>query len=215
MKNIFVIILISLAPSLMSAQIGMSLIYQNNHFSDWNLNTPLFQNAGGIGVDYWFRLKNHRLEIFPGIKYQHSESNNISGLEGNAIWKKYSFSLKIKAYIFDFISDCNCPTFSKQNEFFKKGFFVYLDPKFSRHIMYDNSEKEETQIEMNNVNASGGMGFDFGISNYLTISPFIGMSLYPNIQWDLLDNNNESNNDIWGFELGVRIGLRWDTQNFY
>ncbi len=130
----------------------LSIIPQDLQLSGRDRSSTTYQ----LGLAYWTRLKNKRIEFYPSIFWQHLSSTNDSPVAiqendfGSRIW--------IVAYPFDFGSDCNCPTFSKQNELLKKGFFMQLSPEY---IFTDNGD----------FSINAGMGLDIGITNLLTVSP--------------------------------------------
>ena len=133
-KNLVLVSLICALPCISQAQFGVSFGYQSSDAPDWTFPNSVFQETGGfespgemysIGIDYWFRLKNRRIEFLPELNYSWSESDFL--ISGNTIRTQFfSFFFNTNVYFLDLASDCDCPTFSKQNDFFKKGLFFQL-----------------------------------------------------------------------------------------
>ncbi|MBK8642842.1 MAG: hypothetical protein IPN15_11720 [Saprospiraceae bacterium] len=123
------------------------------------------------GVNYFFRLKNYRLEFLPGagLAYESGKFPLIQSAKLN--FKSIGpqiFSL-INIYPFDFKNDCNCPTFKKEGNTLKKGLHLIIDLGFRYNIRnYVDQEQKTGQFY-----TGFGIGNDFGISENLTISPMI------------------------------------------
>ncbi len=115
--------------------------------------------AGG-SVGYWWRLKNYRMEFFPSFLMEQSylPASDLQ-LGGELI---------TKLYLLDFKNDCNCPTFSKSGVAFKKGIHLEVSPGF----FYPTEDKEWGLM------IGGGIGYDIGLSDLLTIVPMVGLRGY-------------------------------------
>ena len=121
-------------------------------------------------------------------------------------------------YIFDFVNDCDCPTFSKQSGAFQRGFFILAGVKGNyqqKKTSFSNSQRSNSDISMN---LEAGIGYDIGISDLLTITPFTTLSFTPNSNWDGLSMDHgiinvlppdESTSNL-AFNVGLRIGFRPD-----
>jgi len=77
-------------------------------------------NGFEVGLGYWFRLKNKRMEFIPEVSYMSLAGDGVGGL-GDLTG--FNVNANIFIYPLDFHSDCNaCPTFSKDGGLIKKGF---------------------------------------------------------------------------------------------
>ena len=201
-----------------------------NNFSDWNSvleNTQvgntndLFPFTYELGIDYWFRLKNLRMEFYPEISVQLSTSNSTFGnveLPESYRLEAGGIGIITHIYLFDFFNDCQCPTFSKQNTFLKKGFFVMLGVKEyvqNKETIY--SDRSDFHRDFT-TQVSGGIGLDVGLTDLITITPFAGLVYYPSTNWEGINANHgiihavppdESTSNL-GFQAGIRIGFRPD-----
>jgi len=122
-------------------------------------------------------------------------------------------------YLFDLTGDCDCPTFSKDGGFVKKGFYVELSPGLS----YASSTIKGITGDPSNssfVPSLGlGLGVDIGLSDLLTITPMIRFRRYFGAEWEnLVENLNleepsqlsfdAQETGIETFSFGIRLGIR-------
>ena len=141
MRFLFLLIIILGVQSL-SAQFGIRLKGQYNNYDKWDQvtrnvpNSPgidLFQYSYELGIDYWFRLKNVRVEFYPEISAMLSTSTYSFSPDTNLpqSYKLQGGGLGVNTHIYflDLINDCECPTFSKKNSFINKGLFLLLGIK--------------------------------------------------------------------------------------
>jgi len=73
MKNLFLAIICVLFTSSMFAQISISAVYSNLNASGWDEimsaeGVNAYDNGYIIGLDYWFRLKDYRVEFLPDFQ---------------------------------------------------------------------------------------------------------------------------------------------------
>ncbi len=179
-----------LALSQLKAQFGITVKYDRNAYSEWNS----FEDAGKvhgsditIGMNYWKSLKDKRLDFLPELTY--TLKNTYSTITGIIPDVQYEVGLQRIGFIFnthvypmDFEGDCNCPTFSKQNDFLKKGLFFILSPGveyFVSDLSFNGVEQEGQSSFAFKIGA--GLGLDIGINNLITISPFVMINYYPGI----------------------------------
>ncbi len=208
------------------AQIGITATYANANAKEWERtfqlevedDRQLFISGTRVGVNYWFRLKNVRIEFLPSFEYA------VYGTWTDNAPDRSEFDLSswggfvhTRFYLFDFANDCNCPTFSKQNQLFKKGFFVSLSPGVERFTS-SRTVKENgvsTVIAASEWKASGGVGvgLDLGISDFLTVTPIAGISYAQDLNGSHLFNSAEPNvpsSDLMQYYAGINIGLRFN-----
>ncbi|MBK7337734.1 MAG: hypothetical protein IPJ00_16940 [Saprospirales bacterium] len=190
--------------------------YQEEHF---------FQNGYQFGVDYWFRLKDMRIEFLPELRYAKYTAEPVSDFdEGMFHWQSMSFHWTTNVYPFDFFGDCDCPTFSKQDPIFKKGLFLQLSP--GAHFLRQWYSSEKSLIlfadQKSLVYSLGlGIGLDIGISDWITLSPFGRITRIFGGEWNgfeelpvfsdtvMPDQPLEEPYELWVPEAGLRLGLRW------
>lgn len=237
MKNALLCLLIGCAAQWSHAQIGFSGSYTKIAAPDWETLFngsdryafgPDFQFKPSyqLGVDYWFRLKTYRVEFFPTLSYAQFKQTqavvNAADLEGQFKLSAFGLAWHTNIYPFDFEGDCHCPTWSKQNPFFKKGFFFQVSPG----VMYSQNSVVEATGEPNTYehthvafNLGLGVGLDIGLSDFLTITPYARFKRHFGVRWEGLNERlpggtaaadaglNES--VVNQLEAGLRLGIRW------
>jgi hypothetical protein len=202
-----------LSYQVLFAQIGVSGSYKWMQAPDWSdyfdgeLGTnPYPQPSWNFGVDYWFRLKNKRVEFLPEVSYEKHKY-----LFGNG-WVRstfYSLAFNVNLYPFDFDGDCNCPTWSKDGDFFSKGFFIQVSPGLS----WLTNQFTNKPISVNNDEGfvffiGAGVGFDIGVSDVLTVSPMARFSYAPSVEW--WNSSGGIRSSVFLTGVGVRLGFRLD-----
>lgn len=197
MNRFFILILLILGGlSQASAQFSLQTQYHNHlNNSDEASSWPAQSMIEG-SAHYWTRLKNYRLEFYPGILLQaHQLQENGSHLNLGA-------SLPIAFYPLDFVNDCDCPTFSKNAFWFQKGFFIRLTPTWATRIS-DTSSDALDQI----LGAGIALGLDFGVSDLITISPIAG--------YNHLSSLSASDVTVSSLHFGVSLLFRNDYRKRY
>ena len=212
----------------LSAQFGLRLSAAHNNYKSWDEVTlasigqkdaNLFKISYEVGLDYWLRLKEKRIEFYPEVSYRFSSSDGLQTV-GDGLPRSYKLSsvaagLNIHLYPFDLLNDCDCPTFSKQSGLFRKGFFIMIGAK-------EYYQRKSIPFEPNHTDfalaINGGVGFDIGINDLLTVSPFINAKYFPSTEWEgfntyhgitLSPPLDETTSNL-GFEIGIRLGFRPD-----
>ena len=127
--------------------------------------------------------------------------------------QKIQLSFNTDIYIFDFEGDCNCPTFSKQGGYFQKSFFVELTPgmdiQFFEMEPIVGIDFSDTALTFR---IGLGAGFDFGVSDMLTITPLVGMNWSSSPSW--YDHIGATGGE-WIFSTGIRALFRPDYKRRY
>ncbi|NBU51502.1 MAG: hypothetical protein EBS24_02615 [Chitinophagia bacterium] len=230
-KNLICICLL-LLPLSSYAQFGVSARIQNNSNKAWNNNYQevsdtsqnLLNRSYEFGINYWFRLKNYRLEFLPEISYASSrtEINQEEFLVNAHTRTSYNFNINIQLYPLDFYGDCNCPTFSKDGNMVAKGFYWLFSPGISHHTLSTEMDPLSSFIPENATATSFrlgiGGGFDMGLTNLITLTPFIQYSMNFGIAWPeqysayaLANPENDSNrSNINQWHFGIRMIFRPD-----
>lgn len=227
MKQFIIFFLLSffLIVSKASAQYGINASYQTFSATDWegliqqsSLEGAVPIESGfAIGIDRWFRLKNARVEFFPELNYARYSvdwSDNTTKMSHQQI----SLFANTHFYLLDLEGDCDCPTFSKDGGFFKKGFYVELSPGLS----YATSKIKGIAGDPSNsslIPSIGlGLGVDIGITDLITITPMLRFRRHFGAEWEGLIENLElesttidpldQESGLETFSFGVRLGLR-------
>lgn len=112
-----------------------------------------------FSLHYQTRLSRVRLEFLPGIHYQKYWTREHSTEAAGLI-------VPVLLYPLDFLNDCDCPTFSKKGEWFKKGFYFKVTPAWSS---FTRSAEPLSSV----FSTGAGAGIDFGLSDFITFSPFL------------------------------------------
>ena len=211
-----------------AAQFGINAGYRFNNAPGWQAVYQLAEesvltNHWAAGIDYWFRLKDYRVEFLPELNFAASRNSFFAaeGASHEANLNAYSLFFNTNFYVFDFMGDCDCPTFSKQGSFGKKGFFLQLSPGLS--FLQQSVERPDATFRSRAVALSlgAGVGFDFGITDLITFSPMLSLRYYPSVAWDSLPNISDglvlsardSESAITQVYAGARLGFRVDYKN--
>lgn len=182
------------------AQIGIQGHYYS--LSSVDEQSGVYNSFTG-GIDYWFRLPRVRLEFRPflGAEFLDNRTDDRS-------FRGLTFEMQTLFYPMDWFNDCQCPTFGKTNDFIKKGFFFTVAPFGSLPISSpDNWEAASEFI----WGVKAGAGIDIGLSDYVTLSPFIRLSYFND---QIIRPANVDKSSSIAFQMGIILGLRWDTENF-
>lgn len=207
------------------AQLALSYSRMEIGQSSWNqlaesLNEPQPFNAfNGLNLGFWFRLKSYRWEFLPELQYE--SMLKTSKPEYSYEVSTYSFRLHNRIYLFDFFNDCNCPTFSKQNTFFKRGFFLEFSPGLSLPKLQYTDETGNIKRKMLPVlQLSIGTGLDIGLSDSFTLTPLLRYRYLHRIPiseqpaklrpYSLHPEVTPETTDSWGgLELGLQLLWRY------
>ncbi len=201
------------------AQFGFKAVntWPKKRIAETNTNNMLFPTLIGGGIDYWFRLKKYRLEFLPAVhaQYAHETITLDVNTSGELSWLTIEFIPTLQFYPLDFNNDCNCPTFSKQGQFLKKGFFLSIAPG----VAYSMLRGKKTQVTVINEFIGlirAGAGLDIGVSDLLTLSPSIQYQKAQPLDWrNLFVNPGSAKQDVYsGLFLNVRLGWRLDKKNY-
>lgn len=202
------------------AQIGFSGTYTSvNTDFEFDKDFPGFAPSYTFGVDYWFRLKNQRVEFYPQLSMLRSSkeeyaSVNFGGETSGQQFNMYSLKLNTRVYPFDFNGDCNCPTWKKEGPTFNKGFYFLatFGGGMLDQIGFRNGEESESSAATA-ISYGVGMGLDFGLSKFLTISPFLTYERTTSTDWilhpcDICDQFPD-NSILNPFSVGLHLQYRW------
>jgi hypothetical protein len=178
-------------------QFGARTQYLSANVSAAQDESSTHRGAGyEVGVNYWFRLKNLRIEFFPEINYG-SVSVKATEVQAKTQIHRFGAALPVSIYPLELKGDCKCPTFSKQNDLFKKGFFLQIVPTMQR-TQSTLSTTDQSPWEQQ-LSLGLGAGLDIGVSDLVTVTPLVHYfsSLYNSAPDDMTIINDD-----------VRIGIR-------
>lgn len=223
-KNIlFIVLFIVLIIPKGNTQFSVQAGYLDMGPNDWEDVTleDFHRNGFAVGLEYWFRLKKYRVEFFPGIWYNHRQEYTVDVLslpdQGDFIHASNYFSLQLATtfYPLDFEGDCNCPTFSKQGNLIKKGFFLQVVPELGLFNGTTNTVTIAGPVETTSSSylfAMGiGAGLDIGITDLITISPIFRLTYYPSVDWEDFSAGGElGTSSFLAKQFGIRLSFRPD-----
>ena len=230
MRQLFLCLLFALSFSGSAfAQFGLSGFYTRTDFAsdydpaylngEWNEARPT--DGFRVALDYWFRLKQPRIEFLPTISFTRGRtfelSDNANPL-GSLNYQHWSFFFNTNIYLFDLAGDCGCPTFSKGGPALQKGLFLQLGPGVTM-------ERSQTTVAdpagplvagtqtSTHWGIQGALGLDVGVSDLLTITPLLGLRYYPEGPelYDIPRSPEVSEAAaprVWQYFGGLRLGLR-------
>lgn len=207
------------------SQVGIHMRYQNLDVVPWEEVSKvdgLFSNTLEFGVDYWFRLKNYRIEFMPELYFGNAKNEQAGS---SYSFRNLGLAANTNFYVFDFIGDCQCPTFSKQGTFLTKGFFLSVAPLAELQFKKAGGPANEEAVENQSFHFGGslGAGVDIGLTDLITLTPYVRYKLILNADWenlglyvaDFSQSNPYLQNNL---EFGIRLGFRPDyvrSQNKY
>lgn len=228
MKKIIILLLFATSLTTTYAQVGFRATYNNVTASGWekaiedNFGQSDFNfNHLDVGVDYWFRLKNQRIEFMPTLHFATSTTEiPVIGDGSSRGFDQRAIGLQVNTHIYflDFKGDCDCPTWSKSEPWVEKGLFLFVSPGvdyqlFDYFVLNSAVETNFKSTDLN-FNIGIGLGLDIGISDLITVTPYAGVRFHDKVDWDgflfdfELPNGLASNmRQIYG---GIRLGIRLD-----
>jgi len=231
--RLFIILLLLTVGFQAQAQFGFSARTNLNNFNAWedfyqvnDISTRPFRNTIDLGVNYWLRLKNKRVEFLPELTYSLEKSDDLTVPQGDNFSNtltQYGFNLNTHIYFMDLDNDCNCPTFSKQGTFVPKAIHLIINPGvyiYRNDLVIERDNLSELEHWGRAFKLGAGLGLDIGISDLLTITPFTLInftSAYTSCNLDIyndptsiLCNEGHPNSNNFHPQFGLRISFRPD-----
>lgn len=217
----------------LKAQTGVHVITGWHNYQNWKaivnesseLTGPVIPlTFFGAGLDYWFRLEKFRIEFFPGIDYTKTftQRNNYQlNPVTDWTWERYSARWDTHFYLLDMQDDCSCPSFSKQGNFIENSFFISLGlgASYFRGNIESSFYEGDGNVSQTVPFIILGTGLDFGLSDFITITPYYKWQYTPSITWDNLNHSilGETNSMALFNEtsakqhvIGIRVGMNWE-----
>lgn len=205
-----------------SAQLGVQATANFNQARDvfqtgiGTVEGPDFEVGSEVALNYWFRLPKQRIEFLPTVYYA------TAGVEASeSSLAEYGAQMKVNVYLFDFLGDCDCPTFGKQGPQLQKGLFLQLSAGYA---FYDfKSDENVDLISQENGNGAtfgAGVGLDFGLSNLVTLTPIasvrVGTSPFDNRVFGDIDGApiEVERSKLTTFQAGLLVSFRFDHKKY-
>ena len=210
-----------------NAQFGIYGGYSINQGPDIQYTTSggnqvtesLIEDGPVLGLDYWIRLKNYRIEFQPQVQYSQF-SKTLIGEDFDIDSRILGLFLNTNIYLFDLEGDCDCPTFSKGGNTLQKGFFLQLSPGvLNYNIKETNQDGVELEADQTTYSIGVGIGLDIGVSDLVTITPSLGWRIMPGMDWNqIVDDLGKISSwtivdpeeNFQQILAGIRIGIRLD-----
>ncbi|MFN8281225.1 MAG: hypothetical protein U0V49_13180 [Saprospiraceae bacterium] len=218
MRCIILILVLIFCSNWMNAQVGYQLdfsrhAYQLNGSSSNSPNESLHSLGGEIGIQYWWRLKNRRVEFTPGFHIATDIGRKNSFQNYNLTNIQAALLVPVQIYPLSFKDDCNCPTFKKQGTFFKKGLHFIVQPGLSvnrRNIAHDSIATSDVTIT---VVLGIGAGLDIGLNRSLTLTPFVLYQIYLNDKI-MIDDHTVLETGHNSIHAGLRLRIHQSKSRF-
>lgn|GEM_PF-570509 len=219
----YIHLLLILCPIVSYGQFSANVKYlfgQSDKLDEYQIS----QDGIHASLEYGFRLKEKRLEFHPGLGYRFTFYNNKDGNQGEEYdqgnLSAIDFDFNTNIYPFDFGGDCNCPTFSKDGNVIKKGFFLVVAPGLayqSFHFKEYPLEGWEGLIPYTESKlvwkASIGAGLDIGLSEQFTLTPQFSWTMISNTEWDIHDLLSDAIlDDLSYLSTGLRLTYKPDPK---
>lgn len=157
------------------------------------------QDGIHAALEYGFRLKSKRVEFHPGLGYRFTFFNH--GDKDYSVENDYGYSNSIdldfntSIYPFDFAGDCDCPTWKKEGNLIKKGFFFEVSPGLAYQTMHlEDWPSEGYEGSLPNASSnlllkiSVGAGLDIGLTEEFTLTPSFSWTKLSNGTWGSFDD---------------------------
>ena len=213
----------------MHAQLGINASYLSEPSISWSRDFTLItvedtKSLGlpgtglEFGLDYRFKLKNIRIEFYPAISFSQQEQGvTVNGQFLKTETKGLHLGLNGRIYPLDLEGDCDCPTWSKEGPTLEKGLFLQLSTGLSFYG-FETAFPDDKVFFDNDTQAffGGGLGFDIGINDLLTITPQAMFHYYPQLTWATLESDLiwggleaevDVTSDLLQYQFGIHLGF--------
>lgn len=222
MKTTFFAFLFFFSFTSLHAQIGIYTDYLSQaQTSDWtnaNPNNTIDFIGSGIeaGVNYQIKFRDIRIELRPGLAYsQQQQDFSLAGIATSTKVSAIQAEVGARIYPLDLEGDCDCPTWRKEGPTLEKGLYFELASGMSRY----DFEVEQKDLSTYNSNSlawfiTGGIGFDIGINDLLTITPQASLRYYPGVEWETLNKidaltTTPLDSELIQYSFGIQLGFNY------
>jgi len=170
LKNTILIIFFALfSTGLCWGQLGLGVQMELQNLSINELSSN--DLASRYSLQYLLRLKTARVEFLPGISLGSARIWLSTGRDQLTYYREWSpqVQLPVLIYPFDLKNDCNCPTFKKSGNPVSKGLHLIAMGAYRYNVreLVDRTERRNLMV------LGAGLGMDFGMSSFFTLSPFM------------------------------------------
>ncbi len=226
MRFLFVLLSIFTLSNTTFAQLqgGISGTYFTQSIPEWETavfglrsNEHLLKSGFGQAVDLKIAgFENYRIQF-----HLNAGTNNTTTTFENQQFKlrKNDIGLSGKIFFLSLEADCDCPTFSREAGLLEKGLFA----EFITGASFFQAEMAEQSTIVSEDDGIAfkigfGLGVEIGITDYVTISPYVRYQRYFKAEWEGLQEDIlafdptttiEGNNitPINQFSAGIRLGI--------
>lgn len=213
MRLLILLIMFNFSNNLLNGQFGISAEYLSFPLENFEkeIGTDFYDHAFGAQFNYWKRLKNYRVEFSPAIGYFTAAKANLEP-SGTISMSAYQAKIRTNIYPLDIKNDCDCPTFSKQSGWFQKSIFLQIAPGYSFHqskTVRTKTIKDQFHV----LNLGLGFGFDIGLSDMITITPYVNYVIGHNLNKEFKAFEDFALKNKFGMQhymAGINLGLRPD-----
>ena len=219
----FTPLLLILCPLAGYGQFGVNVKYLFGQSETLDL-AHISQDGIQASLEYGFRLKQKRVEFHPGLGYRFTffkEGNYFREDALHGYFNSIDLDLNTSVYPFDYAGDCHCPTFSKDGNLIKKGFFFEISPGLAyqtlhREFYFSDPQAAEVPIVSSNLvwKLSIGGGLDIGITETFTLTPIFSWTKVANKEWEGLnyDGSDGTLEDQSYLSAGLRFTYKPDPK---
>ncbi len=140
---------------------------------------PALTSFGDLaaGGSYGIAIGNRRIEGHPTLlayARKGSFSPEAGSFDAWGLWMQFPLSV----YPLDFDNSCNCPTFNKQGERSRKGFFIYLAPGIRKSWQRYEGNGDPFRKAPVSYDGELGLGFDLGLNRKSTLRMAVGVAAH-------------------------------------
>lgn len=229
MKKQLLLFFLLLTSIFTYAQIGINTSYLSRAANSWTedftlittTDTKSFGLPGTgleIGLDYRFKLSKIRIEFYPSISVSRQKQDVLLN---SRLFKTQTrglhFGLNSRIYPLDLEGDCDCPTWRKDGPTLEKGLFLQLSGGLSLYG-FELTFPDDNVVIDNDTKGflGGGVGFDIGINDFLTITPQAMVHYYPQLHWATFEQEStlgipeeqiDAGSELLQYQFGIHLGF--------
>ncbi len=199
----------------------------NGSTSDLQSSTTSNLNRVGVGLEYRFKHSYYRWYGAPVMGWNHFDQSKVEVTDNietktHVNTNIYTLGFRTSIYPFNLQGDCNCPTWTRENPFFKRGFYIFLTPQIA--VLHGVNKVETKDIDLLIKNSlgyaqiGGGVGLDIGLGPRFTLTPELMMQSFLFRLWSITNlplNKNiygEYFDNKWQLMGNLRFEYRFSTQ---
>lgn len=196
MRFLFVLLLCTWMNTISFAQLegGLTGGYFMQTIPEWESavfglrsNERLLKNGFSQAVDFKIAgFENYRVQFHLNAGTNYAETS----LDTRQFkLRQIDFALSSKIFLLSLEADCDCPTFSREAGLLEKGFFVEFLAGASTYQAEMSEEMVISEDKGIAFKAGLGMGIEIGITDRITLSPYVRYQRYFNVNWEGLQTD--------------------------